>query len=152
MCWAQMQLSWHWWWFFRKRSGKPCICLRWRGKVRCCKERMLLIVDETADFTFQVKLAICMQCVADGKMVKQNFWIMWKFGLEQLWVWHYAVRDLCLISMVRQADWYIKKILGRHKCIRRALKILLPTPRWWGQETDWHEFPNCTICWECQSG
>jgi len=29
-----------------------------------------------------------MQCVADGKMVKQNFWIMWKFRLELLWVWH----------------------------------------------------------------
>jgi len=33
-----------------------------------------------------------------------------------------------------------------------ALKILLSPPRWWGLETDWHEFPNCTICWERQSG
>jgi len=46
----------------------------------------------------------------------------------------------------------MQTVFGVNSHSSGALKILLPPPHWWGLETDWHEFPNCTICWERQSG
>jgi len=72
------------------------------GEVWGCKHRLLWVVDETLTSQFE-KLAVCVQCVADGKTVTKfltNVKIQAGTAVSVV----PAVRDLCLFRTVRPAD------------------------------------------------